>query len=264
MNFFTAPLMPLFVIALLAFLIYLISWVGAIPSIGEVLAGLLLGLALIVGFIMALVAIGFVGGASLMFPTIAMEGQDNFDAVSRSFGYVLGKPWHMGFYSLIALVYGGICFLFVRLFALIVLLSVRIPMQAAMNMDGSSKISIRGKLDAIWPVPNFSDLYSTMDFSGLGGTESLSAFFIWAWVSIVIGLTLAFAFSFHFSVNTIIYTLLRKHKDATDFNEVFIEEVPQEEPTEPEAPAALAPSEPPVEPTAETGDDNKSDPPLQF
>jgi hypothetical protein len=228
LSFFTAPLMPLFIIALLALMIYLISWIGALPFVGEILAGLLLGLALAVGFIMALVAIGFVGGVSLMYPTIAVEGSDNFDSISRSFSYVLGRPWHMGFYSLVALVYGGICFLFVRLFALVLLLSVRVPMQAAMNVDGSSKISIRGKLDAIWPAPSFSDLYASVDFSGLGGSESLSAFFIWIWVSIVVGLTVAFAVSFHFSVNTIIYILLRKHKDATDFDDVFIEE-PQEE-----------------------------------
>lgn len=223
-SFFTAPLMPLLIIILIAVAMYLISLIGALPGLGELLAGLLLGLALAGGFIIALVSVGLVGGINLMYPAIAVEGSDNFDAISRSFSYVFGRPWHMAFYSLVALVYGAICFLFVRLFVFILLLSVRIPMQAAMNIDGSSNLAIRGKLDAIWPAPTFMDLHPTINFSTLGYAESFSAFLIWFWVSIVIGLSVAFVISFYFSVNTTIYYLLRKHVDATNFDDVHVDE----------------------------------------
>ena len=259
LSFFTAPLMPLLIIIVPVLLIYLISWIGALPVLGEFLAGLFLVLALALGFIIALVTVCFIGGVSLMYPAIAVEGSDNFDSISRSFGYVRDRPWHMAFYSLIALAYGAICFLFVRLFAFILLLSVRLPMQATINVDGSSKISVRGKLDAIWPAPSFSDLYAGVDFSGLGGSESFSAFLIWVWVSIVVGLTVAFVVSFHFSVNTIIYALLRKHVDVTDFDDVFVEE-PLEELLENEPSAPLASNDESTDSNPQSSDADDSDP----
>ena len=36
---------------------------------------------------------GTVGGFGLMYPTVAVEGSDSFDAISRSFSYVFARPW---------------------------------------------------------------------------------------------------------------------------------------------------------------------------
>ena len=64
---------------------------------------------------MTLVLLGTVGGFNLMYPTIAVEGSDSFDAISRTFSYVYARPWRMLFYTLVAIVYGALCYLFVRL-----------------------------------------------------------------------------------------------------------------------------------------------------
>src|SRR5205807_6154878 len=86
------------------------------PYVGEILLGIFYFLALAAGFVMTLVALGTGGGLNLMYPTIAVEGSDSFDAISRSFSYVYARPWRMLWYTIVAIVYGALTFLFVRLF----------------------------------------------------------------------------------------------------------------------------------------------------
>jgi len=104
------------IVAVVAGLVLLIPWLG------EIIVGALFFLALAAGFVMTLVLIGTAGGFNLMYPTIAVEGSDSFDAISRSFSYVYAKPWRMLFYSAVALAYGAITYLFVRLFIYLTLL----------------------------------------------------------------------------------------------------------------------------------------------
>jgi len=228
-SFFTAPLIPIAIIAFFAVLFLVSGLVAAIPVFGEIITGIFFPLALGAGFIIALIVIGLVTGANLMYPTIAVEGSDSFDAISRSFSYVFTKPWRMAFYTLLAVVYGSICYLFVRLFAFLLLKSVRIPL-VSMNLDDSSAGGIRGKLDAIWPDPSFGHLHPNINYMALNWSESFAAFFIWIWVIIIVCLVLAFIISFFFSANTTIYFLLRKCVDRTDYEDVFVEENVEELP----------------------------------
>ena len=227
-SFFAAPLVPLAIIALICVVTALLSLLGAVPGIGEILTGVLLVLPLIGGFVVALVAVGLIGGANLMFPTVAVEGSDSFDAISRSFSYVFARPWRMGFYTLVGAVYGAICYLFVRFFALLLLGVVHGAVGAGVNLDGSSFIGARGKLDAIWPGPTWVDLNPAVNWLGLGGSEKISAFLICIWVTLVVGVVMAFVVSFYFSVNTMIYYLLRRRVDATDIEDVYLEQDAEE------------------------------------
>ncbi|MBN1846225.1 MAG: hypothetical protein JW810_11115 [Sedimentisphaerales bacterium] len=239
-SFFSAPLIPIGIIIFIGLFVFLGGLAGAVPYIGEIAAPLLMGLALFGGFVMALIAIGLIGGMGLMYPTIAVEGSDSFDAISRAFSYLFARPWRLGFYGVVSFVYGGICYLFVRLFAFLLLLAVHVAAGIGMNWDDSAVTvsDMRGKLDAIWPAPMLANLQPSVNWVTLNGTETLGAFFIWIWVSLVVGLVLAFAVSFCFSMQTVIYCLLRKHVDSTDLEDVYVEEdvegLPQESQPTPE------------------------------
>ncbi|MCH9023204.1 MAG: hypothetical protein IID32_10645, partial [Planctomycetes bacterium] len=229
LSLIIAPLTPIAFIGMVSLLILAGGFVAAIPAIGEIMAGLLFPLALIAGIFIALAIIGLVAGVNLMYPTIAVEGSESLDSLSRSFSYVYTKPWRMGFYTALAVGYGAVCYLFVRLFAFLLLMSVRIPL-VSMNLDSSSAGDVRGKLDAIWPAPDFGHLHPNINYMALGFSESIGAFFIWFWVVIVSCIVLAFVISFFFSANTVIYFLMRKQVDRTDYEEVFFEEDPDELP----------------------------------
>jgi len=223
-SFFSAPLIPVAIIIFICLAMFLVSLVVAIPVVGEIIGGILFPLALVGGFIIALVSVGLMGGYSLMYPTVAVEGSDSFDAISRSFSYIFARPWRMGFYYLVAAVYGAICYLFVHFFAFLLLCAVHSSIKLAINLDGTSFINIRGKLDAIWPAPTLGNLQPDVVWMGLNWSESFAAFLIWIWVALVTAAVLAFVVSFFFSVSTTIYFLLRQRVDGTDLEDVFVEQ----------------------------------------
>ncbi len=227
-HFLAAPLLPVGIIVLVSILIFLGGILGAVPVLGEILSGILLIAGLFGGLVIALVSMGLLGGFNLMHPTIAVEGSDSFDAISRSFSYVFSRPWRWGFYSLIAAAYGGICYFFVRLFVFIMLASVRVVAGASINLDGSSYFSEHRKLDVMWPMPSWSVLQKPVDWINLNWSESFGAFIIWILVALVVGLLLAFVISFFFSANTVIYYLLRKSVDGIDLEDVFVEQDAEE------------------------------------
>ena len=240
-SFFAAPLIPLIIILFLGLFLFLggllfgnaggwLAWIMAI----------LFPIAIVIGLVIAFLAIGLAGGCGLMYPTIAVEGSDAFDAISRSFSYVFARPWRTGLYGLIALVYGTICYLFVRLFAFVALAGTHWFVKGGIFGGGSDLAANADFMDKLWPAPEFSNFHPPVSWEALGGLESLSAGIIAIWVYMVIALVAAFGLSFLASSTTVIYYLLRRKVDATDLDDVYIEE--EEEP--------VPPSESPDEETA--------------
>ncbi len=169
-------------------------------------------LALITGALIAVVLIGAVAGFNLMFPAVAYDGSDCFDAISRSFSYVYAKPWRMGFYTAIAVVYGAICYIFVRFFAFLLLRVTYWFLQVGVLGDNS-------KLTAIWQKPSFGSLHGSLALPG--GTESVAAFLVYLCLLAIVGLVVSFIISFYFSANTIIYSLMRNRVDNTALEDIY-------------------------------------------
>jgi len=227
----------------------------AIPYVGELLGGLLMGLALLGGFMMALVIIGAAGGFGLMWPTIAVEGSDGFDAISRSYSYLFSRPWRTAFYAVVGLVYGSLCYLFARFFVVVVLKVTRLFVGWGAGLFGTYRPGVGSegatKIDSMWAIPSFEHLYWPIPPFGTEHAEAVGAFFVSIWLWLLVGLLCAFLASFFLSGSTIVYYLLRKEVDATDFNDVFVEEEPE---TGAGPPSAVTPAGPPVaEPTPTTG-----------
>jgi hypothetical protein len=250
LSFFAAPLIPLIIILCLGLVLFLGGLI--LGNLGVYLTwimGLLLPIAIVLGLLIAFLSIGLGGGCGLMYPTIAVEGSDAFDAISRSFSYVFARPWRTGLYGLIALVYGTICYLFVRLFAFIALASTHWFVKGGIFGGGSDLSSNADALDKLWPAPMYTDFHPPVSGDALAGFEPLAAWLISVWVCIVIGVVAAFALSFMASSSTVIYYLLRRKVDATDLDDVYVEESEEElagevaealaeQETEEEAPAA--------------------------
>lgn len=244
-SFFTAPLAPVGIVIFVGIFIFLLGLVGNIPRAGELIVSLGIPLALFAGSLLAVIIIGAVAGINLMFPAVAYDGSDSFDAISRSFSYVYAKPWRMAIYTIIAAIYGSICYTFVRIFAFLTLWITHWVLQLGIWVDnGSSQVN---KLVAIWPKPDFRYLLGTSDTLTTNWTESVAAFLIYLFLLVVVGLVVSFIISFYFSANTIIYSLMRKMVDNTalediymQFNEADAEPVvnellPKEEPPSPES-----------------------------
>jgi hypothetical protein len=216
-----APLTPLAIILVLGVFITLLGALGNIPYAGELLVAIFLIFALVIGFLITLLVVGAIGGLTLMFPVIAYEDSDSFEAINRSFSHVFARPWRMVFYTLVAAVYGAACYIFVRLFMFILLSATHGFLRLGLWVS-SSQVSSVNKLEAIWPTPNFVNLFGITSIQ-LNWTEGAAAFVISLAVLLVFCCATAFVISFFFSANTIIYALMRNRVDNTPIEEIHNE-----------------------------------------
>jgi hypothetical protein len=230
LSFFVAPLIPLVVIVILGGLIVLGALLLNIPVLGPLLYSLLLFLpALIVGVIIAFLLFGFVAGGPLMYPTIAVEGSDSFDAISRSISYIFGRPWRAGLYTLVAVVYGSICYLFVNLFVYVSLCATWSAIKIGAWAGGTRMKGAVDRVDAMWAQPTFDTLYGGANQAAMSWSESLAAWIMMVWTYLFIGVVVAFIVTFFCSASTMIYYLLRRQVDATDLDDVYVIDEDQEE-----------------------------------
>jgi hypothetical protein len=219
LSFFIVPLAPVGIIIFIGLFVFLLGLIGNIPRAGELIMGIFMLLALIAGTLIAILLIGTVAGFNLMFPAVAYDGSDCFDAISRSFSYVYSKPWRMGFYTAIAVVYGAICYMFARFFIFLMLWVTHWFLQLGVWVDNSSKQV--NKLTAIWPEPSFIGLRGSPILATLNWSESVATFLVYLVLLVVVGLLVSFVISFYFSANTIIYALMRNRVDNTALQDIY-------------------------------------------
>jgi len=246
-----APLLPLLIIAVLGGILTLLGLAGAIPWLGEILVGMFLIVSLVGAFVMMLVLLGVIGGFNLMYPTIAVEGSDAFDACSRSWAYVYGAPWRLALYSVIALIYGIITLLFVSFAAYLVLALTHTFVGLGTNFFGLVHGQYNGllKLDTLWPAPRINELSQPINWWAMNWSEWTGSVFLHCWVFTVICFIGAYVMSFHYSIHTVLYFLLRRAVEGQSLSEVHREEPPTAAPVPnaaPNAPAEADASTPPA------------------
>lgn len=219
-SFFAAPLAPVAILIFIGVFVFILGLAGNIPRVGELIVGVGMPFALFAGSLLAVIVIGAVAGFNLMFPAVAYDGSDCFDSISRSFSYVYARPWRMVFYTVIAAVYGSICYTFVRFFAFLSVWITHTLLRLGIWVhDGSGQVN---KLTAIWPKPEFRYLLGSSATATTNWTESVAAFLIYLCMLVVVGLVVSFIITFYFSANTIIYSLMRKTVDNTAFEDIYM------------------------------------------
>ena len=225
LSFVSAPLIPVIIIGLVGLVPFVAGLLSSIPYIGPVfyiIMAVLFFVLLAAGFIMTLVLIGLVAGLNLMYPTIAVEGSDSFDAISRSFSYVYARPWRMIWHTVVAIVYGALCYIFVRFFIYLMLALTH-------RFVGAGMFALAPSTEPLWPVmwrgPSSTGTLSyEPGFLTLRWDQDLAAGLIAFWVYLLISVLGAFAISFYFTANTIIYYLMRREVDATEMDDVYLEQ----------------------------------------
>jgi len=254
-NFFTAPLAPIGIIIFIGLFIFLLGLAGNIPRAGELIVGLSMPLALFAGVLVAVIVVGAVAGLNLMFPAVAYDGSDCFDAISRSFSYVYARPWRMAVYTAIAAVYGSFCYAFVRIFAFLSLWITRWLLQLGLWADNGSKEV--NKLAAIWPKPELRYLVRFSPPAEANWTEWAAAFLVYLSLLVIVGLVVSFIISFYLSANTIIYSLMRNKVDNTAFDDIYMQF--EEAEVEPTASELLPQEEPPSSESESKQDESSSE-----
>jgi hypothetical protein len=271
-SFFAAPAVPLLILAALVICLWVFGWVeGLIPIFGDILvAGLLWPIVLVVGLIMAVVLVGLIGWP-LMNPTIAVEGSDAFDALSRSYSYVYQAIWHYLWYAVVAIAYGMALVFFVGLMAsLIVFLGKwgvgMAPFISSTNPANDREpsylfsyaptsfgwrdllihnsrfaVPVRELTPTGIPAVHYEFPANSKYMQSMSWYNYVGAWLVAIWIGAFFLIVIGFGYSYFWSASTIIYFLMRRQVDDTDMDEVHLEEEESLDPFARPASAAAAP-----------------------
>ncbi len=205
-SYFAAPLMPVGGVVLATIPLVVLGWIMHF-NVGLLLGGILWPLVLVASLLMTLLLLGLLFGWPLMWGTISAEGTDSFDALSRSYAYTFQRPLHYLFYAAVAGFIGWLGWLLVRNFA--------------------AGVVWLGYWGAGWGCgeARITEIIN----SELSGTAALGAWLIRFFAECVKLLAVGFLYSYFWSAATIIYFLLRRHVDATEMDEVYLDADASEE-----------------------------------
>lgn len=228
-SYLAAPLVPLlgiFVVSLPVMVLGLFLRASA----GLVLAAIFWPLALVAGFLLALMVVGLLFGWPLLWSGVSSEGTDTYDAIGRAYSYTYQRPLHYLFYAAVAAAIGALGWLAVSWFFAAI---VRMTYWAASWGSG---------LEAVHQVatPGAHDT--------VGGFGAAVVRF---WTECVKLLGAGFLVSYFWTAAAGVYLLLRRDVDAAELDEMFIAEEPEQLPAPIPPIGADAAGAPVVEPKPE-------------
>ncbi len=210
--FMSAPILPMLGVAGLGLPIALLG-LFMMGDWGVLVAGIFWIFALLAGFIMAVMLLGLAFGWPLMWGTISTEGTDAFDALSRSYAYTFQRPMHYLFYTLVAAVFGLLCWTLVYYFSEAVIDLTFWAGSWGSNLNrywGQESLDV-SRMEAIRQAVN-------------GGDRTTGVWLVYACVGLVRAMATAFTYSFFWCVATAIYLLLRRDVDQTEIDEVWADD----------------------------------------
>lgn len=214
--FVLAPAMPMILALLVGLLLALCGLVLFNAPVLDVIGGGIFGLLVLGGLVIAVLIVGLAFAGNLLYPALAVEAVDAFDAVSRAYNYVITRPWRFLFYTAVMLVYGAIGYLVVGLIVFAALSATRAFVGLGSFAELSDGVT---RFDAIFPEPELTALSNDPHQAALDGSSfaTLAAWLARAWVKLFILLLPAFAVSYYFSAQTWVYLLLRQAVDHVGF-----------------------------------------------
>lgn len=193
-----APLSPLVGVAFFAALCALLGLLYQIPGRGgAAVAGALAFLPLLAGLIMALLLLGQAVGWPLMIATVVAEGEDTFDALSRSYSYVFQRPGRYASYVALAWVLGIPGFLAVGFFARAV-----VALAAWGLAFGAPDARLAGLFEL-----------AQVTFSAPASPHAV-------WIALVVLLASGWVYSYFWTAAAYIYLLLRHDVDGTPWHDI--------------------------------------------
>lgn len=200
LTLIVAPLTPFLVVGLLAAGCAAFGLLYRIPGVGPTVAGLLGFVPLLAGLLMALILVGLALGWPLMVATVAVEGEDIADALSRSYSYVnqrgvrylahLLVAWGLGIVGLVVAVGFG---------RLVLAL-------------------------ADWGVALGAPAEVTIAPSPVAGSLPLAILLRDFWTEAVGWVPHAYMYSYFWSVVPLIYLVMRRDVDGTDPHDIYLPE----------------------------------------
>jgi hypothetical protein len=204
-------LLPLLIAAFLVILLLVGGWFLMLPWV-DVLGGALYGVALLIGFGVVFLMVGYAMGFSLLVPAVACENCDAADAQQRAYAYVLSRPLHLLGYGVVLIIGLALGFVLASLFA-VAMLNVTGALLAAVSPNPAVDVAHGFKLFDLSPGSAAS--------VPLQMHSAWSAWLVVFWQTVVISLVTGYVFANYFCASTIIYLLMRQACDGQELSEIW-------------------------------------------
>ncbi len=200
-----APLIGLTIAGLMCLPLACVGFLMRIEFFAAI-AGLLWGLMLLWGLVMAVVLVALWLGWPLAWATIGVEQSDAFDAASRTAAYVYQRPLHYCFYILVATCLGMAGQLFV----------------AGITPVGSelAEWAVSWGASTEWLTQLVTPPVDETAADALSTSAAWGSWGILSWKSVLSSLSAGYAVAFMWTASVGIYLLLRQHVDDTDLEEL--------------------------------------------
>ena len=181
-------------------------------DVGVFLVGVLWFVVVGISILMGLLLLGLCFGWPLMIASVACESQNSFDSLTRSFAYVLQRPFHYLCYCLLAILFGGVAWVIVSSLAEGMVGLTYWSVSWGANLFGDGRID-----DLIIGVTKDNDGNLTESTSMYAGRSAINF-----WNAIVKSLAAAFLHGLFWCFASAIYLLLRKDVDQTEMDEIYL------------------------------------------
>jgi MFS family permease len=219
------PVAGLWLVAALTALVgrLLFDW-RITAALGAVIFFVFVAIALLLVVVMLL----YVLAGPMLVPALAVEGSDSFDAVNRSFAYVLARPGRYAAYVIVLTIVAALA------------LGVAASVVVATN---DLALSLTGV-----PAPG-SDAWSASQWGErVPAHFRVTGFFLSLWTVVPLLLLASYAVSLLFTSGTLLFLLMRRVVDGQDIAELWV----PDEPGPGAGPAGASSGGPPSDPSSGT------------
>jgi len=155
-----------------------------------------------------------------MVASVACEGQNNFDAMTRAYAYTFQRPLNYAMYLLIAMVFGGFCWLVVaNLTDGIVNLGYwSTSFGTALVSGDDSRMDVVRSLTAPTTVDESGNVIAADPSTVLTAGQAM----IRGWTWLLRCVSAAFVYGLFWCMASAVYLLLRKDVDDTEMDEISV------------------------------------------
>lgn len=197
-----APLVAAFAILLMLMGLILLN----VPWLNFI-GGLLYGVSLLLGFCIAIIAVGYAACFPMLIPAVVSENCKSGEAIQRSFAYLFSKTLHYFGYLIVLIVSLVLGYLVIRLIA-----NLTLDITANLVGAGTFNNSLHGA---------GSIQADTVPLIGMAWYESGAGYLIRLWETVLHDLMLGWVFSGFFSTSAMLYLLMRRTCDGQDTREIW-------------------------------------------
>jgi len=205
-----APLCPFLAVALFVIPNVLFGLLFRIPGdLAQSIAQGLLIFPILAGLVISIILLGLAAGWPLIVTSVAAEGEDGFDALSRSYAYVFQRPLYYAFDMGFAWMLGLVGLVFVLFFQQLLLHLVQWSLSFTVPPEQIATLFAQPQ-----PV--------SLDPFGIARGSSSPPF----WLSFVNAMVHGWIYSYFWSAASLIYLHIRQEVDGTSWREVALPTAP--------------------------------------